>query len=119
LVVDDEPLNRDLLSRILEKQYRVSVAEDASEALEILESAEGADVQMVLCDHQMPGQTGVELAASAAERWPNLIFVLLTGADQDEEVLDAVITGGVAAVLAKPWRKTELFEAIARQLSDS
>lgn len=116
LVVDDEPLNRTLLRRLLQSDYDISEAEDGDEALAFLASEEGSTVQIVLSDHLMPGMSGVELAAIIQERRPELATLLLTGNDQDREVLDAEESGLVAAVLPKPWRTSVLRALILEHL---
>jgi two-component system response regulator HupR/HoxA len=116
LIVDDEPLNRDLLRRVLQATYVLSEAGDASEALAVLEGEDGAGVQLILCDHLMPGKTGAELAVIVRERWPSIAFMLITGYDGDDEVLRAEAEGIVDRVLSKPWRSTELRAAIAQGL---
>ncbi|MCC6863092.1 MAG: EAL domain-containing protein [Bryobacterales bacterium] len=59
LVVDDEALNRDMLSRRLERSgYRVVAAENGQQALEAVRSG---DIDLVLLDHMMPGMSGVEV----------------------------------------------------------
>lgn len=108
LVVDDEPLNRDLLQRVLESDYQVFLAEDAEEAEAILASDAGKGIQVVLSDHWMPGKSGVEFAETVREQRPKLPFVLLTGFDQEAEVTSAKQSGVLDSVLAKPWRSTEL-----------
>ena len=116
LVVDDEPLNRVLLRRLLSNEYEISAAEDADEALSLLQSEAGASIVLVLSDHLMPGKTGVELATLAREHRSDLPFLLLTGYDQEREVVDAKRDGTIADVLGKPWRTRELRELIARTL---
>lgn len=113
LIVDDEPLNRELLRRVLQATYDLSEAEDALEAIELLETEVGAEVRLILCDHLMPGKTGAELAIIVRERWPNIIFMLLTGIEGDEEVQEVHAAGIVRAVLPKPWRSKDLRAAIA------
>ena len=114
LVVDDEPLNRDLLRRVLHSSYEVTEAADASDAIEVLESEVGASIGLVLCDHLMPGMSGVELAVIAGERWPKIAFILVTGYDADEDVRRVQNEGLVFDVLPKPWRSNALREAIAK-----
>jgi len=116
LIIDDEPLNRDLLRRVLQSTYELSEAGDASEAIDILEGEEGTGIQLILCDHLMPGKTGAELAVIVRARWPSIAFMLITGYDGDEEVLQAEASGIVDKVLSKPWRSKELRAAIARGL---
>ena len=115
LVVDDEPLNRDLLKRVL-SGYEVVEAGDADEALRVLEDQRG-EVRVVLCDQLMPGRSGVELAVEVAERWPGIVFLLLTGYDDDPEVRDARHRGVVERVVAKPWRAKALRKTITAALA--
>lgn len=107
LIVDDEPLNRELLRRVLGRDYLVEEAEDACQALEHLERRNG-DICLVLCDQLMPGRSGTELAAEARGRWPDVVFVLLTGFDDDPQVMAALHGGLVRQVVSKPWRAAAL-----------
>lgn len=115
LVVDDEPLNRELLRRVLGRDYAIEEAEDARQALEHLERRDG-DVCLVLCDQLMPGRSGTELAAEARQRWPAVVFVLLTGFDDDPQVTSALAGGLVNEVVAKPWRAASLRAVIQRAI---
>jgi CheY-like chemotaxis protein len=115
LVVDDEPLNRDLLRRTLKREFEVIEAEDAREALALLGARE--DIALVLCDQLMPGRSGTELAREVRALRPLLPFVLLTGYDDDPEVTAARTGGWVAAVVAKPWQAPVLKGLVARLLA--
>lgn len=115
LVVDDEPLNRELLSRVLGREYDVSEAPDADAALQVLEGRD--DIRVILCDQLMPGRMGTQLAEDVSTRWPGTHFMLLTGYDDDPVVAEAVAKGHVHEVLAKPWRGKTLKELIKRKLA--
>ena len=67
LVVDDEPLNRELLSRVLGRQYDVSEAKDAADALQVLEQS-GDSIRVILCDQLMPGR----MSASLSSTWTSV-----------------------------------------------
>src|ERR1035438_1519446 len=59
LVVDDNPDNRDMLSRRLTRRgYAVEVAESGAEALEKINQAH---YDLVLLDQMMPGMGGLDL----------------------------------------------------------
>lgn len=107
LIVDDEPLNRELLRRVLQRSYDIEEAEDAAGALEVLERR-GDEVQLILCDQLMPGKSGTELADEVRARWPDTVFMLLTGYDDDPAVTRAHADGLVERVIAKPWRGSAL-----------
>lgn len=118
LIVDDEMLNRELLRRVLHKSYEIEEAGDASQAVSVLEAC-GDQVRLVLCDQLMPGRSGTELASEVRERWPHIQFLLLTGFDDDPNVLAAVESGYVAEVVPKPWRGARLKTLIKELLGDA
>ena len=107
LIVDDEPLNRELLRRVLHREYEIEEAEDASQALTIL-NARADKIDMILCDQLMPGLSGTELAQQVRNQWPDIRFLLLTGYDDDPAVKAAHGSGLVRDVVAKPWRGSAL-----------
>ncbi len=112
LIVDDEMLNRELLRRVLHRSYEIEEAEDANQAINVLEQC-GGNVRLILCDQLMPGPSGTELAAVVRQRWPHINFLLLTGYDDDPGVVEAVENGTIAEVVPKPWRGAVLKKRIA------
>src|SRR5262245_36409653 len=87
LIVDDEPLVRDLLSRILERDgYSVLTAADGQQALQ-LASEHGDAIDLLVSDIQMPGMTGIELAKQLNRFLPNLPVLLMSGFSQSVIVL--------------------------------
>lgn len=115
LIVDDEMLNRELLRRVLHRSYEIEEAEDATQAITVLEQC-GHDVRLILCDQLMPGRSGTELASEVRQRWPHINFLLLTGYDDDPGVVEAVENGTIAQVVPKPWRGADLKKRIAQLL---
>ncbi len=107
MVVDDEPLNLDLLRRTLQRQFDVIEADSAASALRWLDGNAG-EVRVIVCDQLMPGQPGTALAAEVRARWPQIRFVLVTGVDENEDVLAAKRRGIVDDVVGKPWNARAL-----------
>lgn len=61
LIVDDNDFNRELVKDILEDEdITVYEAEDGSSAIELLESEQADDIDVVLMDMRMPGMDGIE-----------------------------------------------------------
>ena len=61
LIVDDNDFNRELVKDILEDEdITVYEAEDGSSAVELLESEQSDDIDVVLMDMRMPGMDGIE-----------------------------------------------------------
>jgi len=111
IVVDDNPLARAVLARLLEKQgYSVVAAESGPEALRLLTDTRGAQFDFVTIDLNMPGMDGLELAeAIRTEVTPTPKLVMVTASDTSEleegqrlAYFDAVINKPVtAAQIAK------------------
>jgi class 3 adenylate cyclase len=93
LVVDDNELNRDMLSRRLgSRGFQVSVAEDGASALAMVEKQE---FSLVLLDVMMPGLTGIDVLKRLRERFSesDLPVVMATARDATEDVVEALHLG--------------------------
>jgi CheY-like chemotaxis protein len=71
-------------------------------------------VDLVITDLGMSGMTGLALAEQLKAQRP-IPVVLMTGWAED---LDETAAAGVEVVLAKPFTREKLFEAIARAVPD-
>jgi signal transduction histidine kinase len=104
LVVDDDRLVAESTGALLEEMgHQPRLVASAREALEALRA--GAQVDLVLTDHAMPGMTGTELAAEVARGWPSLPVLLMSGY--------AEAAGGGLPVLPKPFEQQALARALA------
>jgi len=93
LVVDDNEMNRDMLSRRLgSRGFNVEISEDGALALERLD-AEGVDI--VLLDVMMPGLSGIDVLRKVRERWSesDLPVIMVTARDATEDVVEALRAG--------------------------
>ncbi len=116
LVVDDDPVNGDLLSRQLGQQgYRVTVATDGRRALEAIE-ADPAD--LVLLDVLMPEMDGFATCQAlksdpATEPIPVIFMTALT------DTVDKVRGFELGAVdyITKPFHREEVLARIATHLA--
>src|SRR5436309_9853095 len=114
LVIDDEPVVRELIAEILaDAGHDVVVAAGAEEAL--LRLAE-LDVQIVVSDIVMPGLTGLELLDEMRCRRPSLPVVLVTGAGTHAMLTDALARGASGLVM-KPFSHAELQGAVTTALA--
>src|SRR5690606_26108092 len=108
LIVDDEPLARERLQRLVGEieGYRAldAAAANGQAALALIDSR-GPDV--VLLDSRMPGQAGVHVAAGLCEQEAPPAVVV--GAAQDEFALGALQVSAVGYVV-KPVRREDLAE---------
>jgi two-component system cell cycle sensor histidine kinase/response regulator CckA len=109
LVVDDEPLVRGVLRRMLESDgYSVLEAESAAEAREVLER-HGPRVGLVILDQSMPMETGVDALPSLRRRSAAPV-ILFTGLVPEQPP-------GVEAILEKPATQADLQRVIQQVLA--
>lgn len=107
LLVDDEQLVRDGIAMMLrELGHRVVEAGAAAEALDKIQN--GLQVDVVVTDYKMPRMGGAELARRLHVWQPQLPVLLITGYSGAAD--DTV---GLTR-LAKPFRQSELAEALAQ-----
>jgi len=115
LVVDDEESIRDLAKDILETHgYRVLLAEDGSQAVEIFEKHNGS-IGLVILDMVMPKMGGHETFQRLKELNPKVKALLSTGYSQNgkaKEILDS----GVMGFVQKPYQHTTLLSKVRTAL---
>jgi CheY-like chemotaxis protein len=116
LLVDDEPMVRDLGNEILRSYgYQVVLACDGLEALEIYESR-GADIDLVVLDLLMPKLGGKDTLTRLRELNPAAKVLICSGYGSRENELQQMMASGVNLV-QKPFKPEELVSAV-RQVLD-
>jgi signal transduction histidine kinase/DNA-binding response OmpR family regulator len=117
LVVDDDPIARELLLRTLSGwSLNTSEATSGTAALAAIHdaSAAGAPFELVIMDWKMPGQNGVEVAAAiragAGEAKPPI--VIMVSAFGRADVFEAAKRVGIEGFLVKPVEPALLLETI-------
>ncbi len=114
LVVDDDNRLRELLHQYLsDAGFRVTAAETAEDARHKMESLA---FDLVVLDWMMPGEDGIEFAASLRELGRTPILMLTARGEADDRI--AGLEAGVDDYLAKPFEPRELvlrIESILRR----
>ncbi|MBD0325668.1 MAG: sigma-54-dependent Fis family transcriptional regulator [Pyrinomonadaceae bacterium] len=114
LVAEDEANLRLVIQKELQRLgYRVQVAPDGEEALRRLEEG---NVDVLLCDINMPRMDGMELLRRVHERPNPPEVIMLTGHATVETAIEAMKLGAYD-YLSKPYRITEL-DALVRQAAE-
>jgi CheY-like chemotaxis protein len=115
LLVEDEPLVREVAQRVLERAgYTLKVAGSAEEAL-LLAPALG-DFDLLLTDVVMPGRSGRELADALLAQRPQLRVLFMSGYTEDMVVTRGVLAGQMA-LLQKPFTPDSLLAAVRAALA--
>ncbi len=105
LIVDDESSIRRMLDRMLTRQgHTCSLSVDAAEARKCLEAQ---TFELVLCDVNMPGESGIDLARHIQSQYQDTAVVMVTGVD-DPQVADEAIAAGAYGYINKPLDANEV-----------
>lgn len=125
LVVEDEPEVLDSIVRDIsdfESFFPIEMADTAEEARELIQEILGREdeVGLILCDHVLPGDNGVELLVEMqkSEETRKTRKVLITGQAGLKETVRAVNEAELRHYIAKPWEKEELITIVTEMLTD-
>ena len=115
LVVDDNEMNRDMLSRRLQRQnYQVMMAEDGEKALEMIQNH---PFDLVLLDIMMPKLSGYEvLEKIKKDEETRYIPVIMISAVDDLESVVKCIEMGAEDYLFKPFNPVLLKARVSASL---
>ena len=117
LVVDDEPVVRSVLERVLSGAgYRVTTADSGAAALEALTRG-GEPVRLVVSDLVMPGMSGRELAERLSASHPGVRVLFMSGYTNDEGIRRGLLPDG-AAFVQKPLNTGRVLEAVHALLAE-
>lgn len=111
LVVDNETDQLELYTRILSKEYEVFRASDAREAQAQLD--DHLQIDVVVCDHDMPGETGLEFLRRLQSLDSPVVRILLTGHTDENFLVQAINSQSLFRYITKPCTREELLKAVA------
>lgn len=106
LIVEDNIELLMLMHHILKSQYRVYIAHNGKEALDIIHQR---PLDLIVSDVMMPEMDGIELTEAVKEdpNYSHLPIILLTAKTQEEDKEEALKTGA-DEYLTKPFRLGDL-----------
>lgn len=104
-VVDDQRMNLEILSRILQPDYKISTARSGEEALKKLQEEDLPD--LILLDIIMPGMSGFDVLAALkeSEHTKPIPVIIITGLETVEDEEKGFILGAVDYI-TKPFNKS-------------
>ncbi len=125
ICIDDQrevlaTLRRDLT--IFTDVVNILDCESAEEALELIDDIEttGEQVCLFICDHIMPGSSGVDFLIGLTEerRCRGARKLLLTGLATHQDTILAINRAHIDHYIEKPW-STEALQKVVRELATS
>lgn len=115
IVEDDESVRTFTARAIAAGGHAVETAEDGDLGLTTIRAAKGG-YDLVLSDIRMPAMDGIEMAKRAAEEFPGLKILLMTGyAEQRERAAD--VERIVIDVVAKPFSLNDIRNRVSQALA--
>jgi DNA-binding NtrC family response regulator len=112
LVVDDEEGVRDAVRMVLEDSCEVLNAATGEQALDVLR---GHEVDLVMLDHRMPGESGIDVLPRLMAVDPSIVVVLAT-AVRDVRMAVEAMRRGAYDYLTKPFDVEEIRLVVHRGL---
>jgi len=111
MIVDDHPLLRAGLRRLIESDPRLQVVAEATNGHQALHEADIHKPALVILDVQLPGVTGIHVASALRRERPTTAVMFLS-MHADDERLFAAIRVGAAAFLTKDTDPARIIETI-------
>jgi two-component system chemotaxis response regulator CheY len=108
LIVEDQADSRALIRHMLSEIGITQIfdASDGRQAMQFMDTAFDF-IDLVICDWNMPGMSGVEVLRQLRSVDPNFPFLMVTGRADKDSVVEAKASG-VTGYIAKPFSSTQL-----------
>jgi DNA-binding NarL/FixJ family response regulator len=113
MIVDDHPLFRQGLSRLIGEGGGFTVVAEAASGHEAIREADIHRPHLALVDIQLPGITGLNVARILKKQHPSMNVVILSMHVDDERLFEAV-RAGASAFLTKDIEAPELIQSLER-----
>lgn len=111
LIVDDEEMMRNLLSKILKREnYQILTAADGLEGLRVIHDE---SIDIVISDMKMPQMNGFELLKNIKEEYPQIGVIIMTAYGDTYTVKDALLLGA-DEYITKPFKSYEISLVVER-----
>lgn len=116
LIVDDEPINIQLLGQALTTQYTIKTATSGHKALDIIQSADKPD--LILLDIKMPDLDGYQVLAQikSDESTQKIPVIFITSTDDADEEAKGLNLGAMDYI-TKPFNTTVVHARVRNQLA--
>jgi len=113
VVVDDHPVVREGLKRIIAESNELSVAAEASDGEEALQTLRNNPCDVVLLDISLPKKSGLEVLKHIRAEQPRLPILILSMHSEDEYAV-RMLRAGASGYLTKESTSANLISAIRK-----
>lgn len=110
LVLDDDPIIRNLLRSMLKDKTNLHLANKPSRAFDLLQDEA---IDLLICDFMMPEMNGLEVLKRVKAEHPD-IEVIMISAEGDMDTVIGALRQGAVDYFRKPFRAEDIWIAIER-----
>jgi signal transduction histidine kinase/DNA-binding response OmpR family regulator/HPt (histidine-containing phosphotransfer) domain-containing protein len=115
LVVDDEAANRQVMTALLSPNYKLLVAVDGQDALDIIEQLEDKNsLAAIISDQRMPRLTGIQLFEKLRLTLPQAIRIIVTGFIDIDAIVNSINRAEIYKFIIKPFDAQDFILTIKR-----
>ena len=118
LIVDDHPLIREGLKKIIMEKPDMNIVGELCNGLEVLNYVRNHDVDIVLLDISLPGKDGLDVLKDLKSTHPYLP-VLILSIHSEERFAIRALKAGAAGYITKETAPKKLVHAIKKVISGS
>jgi len=110
-IVDDHPIFREGLAQVIRSDHRLELTGAAGDAVEALPRIRQLKPNVTILDVELPGRSGLDLAADLQRLQPPVPSIALT-MHKDESLFNLAMDRGVAGYILKENAVTDLINGI-------
>ncbi|MBK1695458.1 hypothetical protein CKO09_12020 [Chromatium weissei] len=110
LIVEDDPIQRQLFTQQLTNQGFSVFAVDSAEAVWNVIASE--EIYVLMADYGLPGMDGITLLQQVRDRYPEIVRIMLSAASDAHIPAAAINRGSVFRYFTKPCRTQDLCDAV-------
>ena len=111
LIVDDHTMVRQGMRLLLEKEADMEVVGDVGTSSEAFEAMRSNEVDLVIMDFSLNGETGDQITSRLKEEFPKVKIIATTSFDEPH-IVKAMLKAGASSYLVKGATRKEFLEAI-------
>jgi DNA-binding NarL/FixJ family response regulator len=113
LIADDHALIREGLKKTLSGELDMRMVGDAGNAIDLFKQLERLDVNMILLDITMPGQSGLDALKELRDKYPHIPVLILSFHPEHRFAVRA-LKAGASGYITKQSATEELVQAIRK-----
>ncbi|MEI6695106.1 MAG: sigma-54 dependent transcriptional regulator [Bacteroidota bacterium] len=110
LVIDDDPIFRNLLRSVLKDKCNIQAVEAPSLGFKIMNTQA---IDILICDYQLPEMSGLKVLEKVKEEYSDIETIMISGSADMDTVIGALRKGAVDFI-KKPFTASQIWVAIER-----